>query len=93
MDSINKNGISVCQAGKEKDVYLNLMPRLRRKADTYSMIFAPPTESVQHRCSNFGKVPRKAKFMVGDDAEITNAGRLENSLPVTFFHEPKRERK
>lgn len=31
MNSINKNGISVCQAGEEKYVYFNLMPKLRRK--------------------------------------------------------------
>lgn len=32
MESINKNGISVCQAGEEKYVYFDLMPRLRRKS-------------------------------------------------------------
>lgn len=30
-NSINKNGISVCQAGEEKYVYFNLTPRPRRK--------------------------------------------------------------
>lgn len=32
MESLNKNGVSVCQAGEEKYVYFNLMPRLRRKS-------------------------------------------------------------
>ena len=32
MESLNKNGISVCQAGEEKYVYFNLMPRLRKKS-------------------------------------------------------------
>lgn len=31
-ESINHNGVSVCQAGEEKYVYFNLMPRLRRKS-------------------------------------------------------------
>lgn len=31
MDSINKNGISVCPAGEEKYVYFNVTPRLRNK--------------------------------------------------------------
>lgn len=30
MDSINKNGISVCQAGEEKYVYFNLTTRMRK---------------------------------------------------------------
>ena len=32
MESINKNGISVCQAGEEKYVYFDLTPRPRRKS-------------------------------------------------------------
>ncbi|MEG2340026.1 MAG: DUF3873 family protein [Odoribacter sp.] len=33
MNSINKNGISTCtEAGQEKYVYFDLMPRLRRKS-------------------------------------------------------------
>lgn len=33
MNSLNKNGVSTCtEAGQEKYVYFNLMPRLRRKS-------------------------------------------------------------
>ncbi len=32
MESLNENGVSTCQAGEEKYVYFNLMPRLRRKS-------------------------------------------------------------
>ncbi len=33
MKSLNKNGVSTCtEAGQEKYVYFNLMPRLRRKS-------------------------------------------------------------
>ncbi len=32
MKSLSKNGVSTCQAGQEKYVYFNLMPRLRRKS-------------------------------------------------------------
>lgn len=32
MKSLNKNGMSTCQAGQENYVYFNLMPRLRRKS-------------------------------------------------------------
>lgn len=32
MKSLNKNGVSTCQAGQENYVYFNLMPRLRRKS-------------------------------------------------------------
>lgn len=31
-ESINRNGISVCQAGKENYVYFDLMPRLRGRS-------------------------------------------------------------
>ncbi|MBX9049648.1 DUF3873 family protein [Bacteroides thetaiotaomicron] len=31
-NSINHNGISVCQAGEENYIYFDLMPRLRRKS-------------------------------------------------------------
>ena len=32
MKSLNKNGVSTCQAGQENYVYFNLMPRLRKKS-------------------------------------------------------------
>ncbi len=35
MKSLNKNGVSTCEAGQENYVYFNLMPRLRKKSRYY----------------------------------------------------------
>lgn len=45
MNSLNKNGVSTCtEAGQEKFVYFDIMPRLRRKSRYCQYDFRDPSD-------------------------------------------------
>ena len=64
MESLNKNGVSVCQAGEEKYVYFNLMPRLRKKAGIANTTTAPRRGTFQHCSPDIGNMQRTKGRMV-----------------------------